>query len=197
MGQKIIKLIKHGIAFFAAHTTLDVVEGGLNDFLFEILALSNKEALMPIPHINRCASIADKSNIVLSIGRVGDLIAPMKTRDLIAVIKKRLNLEAVNYAGDIEKSINRIGICTGSAGIDYIVTAVQKGCDALICGDLKHHNAVTAEEMGLVVIDGTHYATEISATDILYAKIKEAAEIENMDLEIFKSNRQKPSLRQG
>jgi dinuclear metal center YbgI/SA1388 family protein len=46
-GRIIEKLIKHDIAVYAAHTNLDVAEGGVNDLLADALQLSNREVLVP------------------------------------------------------------------------------------------------------------------------------------------------------
>ncbi|MGG5255022.1 Nif3-like dinuclear metal center hexameric protein [Neobacillus sp. SM06] len=46
-GRIIEKLIKHDIAVYAAHTNLDVAEGGVNDLLAEALGIQNAEVLVP------------------------------------------------------------------------------------------------------------------------------------------------------
>lgn len=46
-GRIIEKLIKHDIAVYAAHTNLDVAEGGVNDLLADALQLTNTEVLVP------------------------------------------------------------------------------------------------------------------------------------------------------
>ncbi|MCL2873954.1 MAG: Nif3-like dinuclear metal center hexameric protein [Defluviitaleaceae bacterium] len=198
LGQKIIKLIKNEISLFVAHTNLDAAPGGVNDALFEILGLSNQEPLMILPHAGRCEHIASDSKISPSMGRIGELLAPMKTSELAAIVKKRLNLNTVNYVGDANKIISKVGICTGSgSSIDFIESAIEKGCDVLISGDVTHHNAQTALELGIVLIDGTHYATEAIITDVIADKIKEAAIFENIYIDIVKSTKQKSPLQQA
>lgn len=39
MGKKIIKLMKHNINVYASHTNLDTADGGLNDYLAELIGL--------------------------------------------------------------------------------------------------------------------------------------------------------------
>lgn len=46
-GRMLEKLLKHGIAVYAAHTNLDVAKGGLNDWLAEALGIENAEVLVP------------------------------------------------------------------------------------------------------------------------------------------------------
>jgi len=44
-GRKLVKLIKHDIAVYAAHTNLDVAEGGLNDWMAEALRIADVKPL--------------------------------------------------------------------------------------------------------------------------------------------------------
>ena len=46
-GRLMEKLIKHDIAVYAAHTNLDVAQGGVNDLLAEALGLEKTEVLVP------------------------------------------------------------------------------------------------------------------------------------------------------
>ncbi|RNF41034.1 Nif3-like dinuclear metal center hexameric protein [Planococcus salinus] len=46
-GRLMEMLIKHDIAVYAAHTNLDVANGGVNDLLAEALGLENTEVLVP------------------------------------------------------------------------------------------------------------------------------------------------------
>jgi dinuclear metal center YbgI/SA1388 family protein len=46
-SQIIAKCIKHDIAVYAAHTNLDLVNGGMNDWLAEEIGIQNPEILIP------------------------------------------------------------------------------------------------------------------------------------------------------
>ncbi|HHY72986.1 MAG TPA: Nif3-like dinuclear metal center hexameric protein [Bacillus bacterium] len=46
-GRIVAKCLKHDIAVYAAHTNLDVANGGVNDLLAEALGLENIELLVP------------------------------------------------------------------------------------------------------------------------------------------------------
>lgn len=46
LGRTLLKLIKHDITVYAAHTNLDIAEGGVNDLLCDKLELSNQEYLI-------------------------------------------------------------------------------------------------------------------------------------------------------
>src|SRR5665648_1004050 len=65
----------------------------------------------------------------------------------------------LNKVEDAGKEIKKIGICSGS-GASLINDALKNGCDLLITGDIKYHDAQYAKEMGLCLIDAGHYYTE-------------------------------------
>jgi dinuclear metal center YbgI/SA1388 family protein len=46
-GRMLEKCIKHDIAIYAAHTNLDIADGGVNDWLAEALELENVQVLVP------------------------------------------------------------------------------------------------------------------------------------------------------
>ena len=56
--------------------------------------------------------------------------------------------------------IRRAGVITGGAG-DEIGAAIRAGLDAFVTGEARHHNYFDAEEGGLNLLLGGHYATEV------------------------------------
>src|SRR5699024_8782751 len=46
-GKVIQKLIQHNITVYAAHTNLDIAEGGVNDLLLDALDISNRKNFIP------------------------------------------------------------------------------------------------------------------------------------------------------
>ena len=47
LGRTIKKIIQHNITVYAAHTNLDVAEGGVNDILCELLGINKQTVLVP------------------------------------------------------------------------------------------------------------------------------------------------------
>jgi len=64
----------------------------------------------------------------------------------------------------------RIGIVTGGAGGE-LVLAASEGVDAFITGEGPHWTFALAEEMGLNVFYGGHYATETFGVKALAAEL--------------------------
>lgn len=93
------------------------------------------------------------------IGRIGNLKENIKFVEFAKILKEKLGLDFIRIVGNKDKTIKRVGLCTG-AGSEFFDTAKYKGADCYITGDLKFHEAQKALDMGLCVIDATHYATE-------------------------------------
>lgn len=146
LTKRIVKAIKNDIVIFSAHTNLDIAEGGTNTTLAELLSLDDT---MPLAELDN----------ERTIGIVGRLNNKMCFAELIEYVKDKLGCEALTVCGDLTAEITKIGLCTGS-GSDYMAEAAQKGCQAYITGDMGYHDGQQAEELGLCVIDGTHYLTE-------------------------------------
>ena len=53
----------------------------------------------------------------------------------------------------------RAAICPGS-GKSMIGTAIQKGAQVMITGDIGHHDGIDAVDQGIVIIDAGHYGLE-------------------------------------
>lgn len=64
-GKVVQKLLKNDISVFAAHTNLDVAEGGVNDLLSEAIGLSNREALEILDHesLYKCVVFVPDSHV--------------------------------------------------------------------------------------------------------------------------------------
>ena len=68
-------------------------------------------------------------------------------------------MSPVRGYGKPERKIKTVGVIGGSGG-RYWMKAKIAGCDALVTGELRHHEAVEAAESGFALIDAGHYGTE-------------------------------------
>jgi putative NIF3 family GTP cyclohydrolase 1 type 2 len=69
-----------------------------------------------------------------------------------------------------ETSVKKIGIVTGGAGGDLKI-ADDEGVDTFITGEGPHWTYALAEELGLNVLYGGHYATETFGVKALAAHL--------------------------
>ena len=149
VGEKICMLIKNNISHIAIHTNLDVAFGGTSDVLADIMGLRNVEILAPIKEID---------SVKYGIGRIGDL-EETKFSEFAKKVKERLNLKTIKIVGEKNKVIKRVGLCSGS-GIEFMKDALNKGADVYITADIRFHESQKALDMGICLIDATHYASE-------------------------------------
>ena len=102
------------------------------------------------------------------IGRVGFLEENLKVTEFLQQLVRILNLEELKYTvtkNQQQIRIKKVAFCSGSGG-DYIGEAAKQGADVYITGDVKYHQAREAQQRGLLLIDGGHYATEIIVKEL-------------------------------
>ncbi|MDR1533186.1 MAG: Nif3-like dinuclear metal center hexameric protein [Clostridiales bacterium] len=177
-GARLMRLIGSRISVFCAHTNLDAAVDGTNGALFDVMGLEGKESLEEG-----------------GIGCVGMLPAPLTLRGFAELVKARLNLRRVTFAGNPDRMVRRVALCAGSgAAARYFTRAAEKKCDVYLTGDLKYHAAQEALDMGLAVVDGTHYGTEIAAVRRLCGYLRQAAEESGVEIHVSLSRREKDVL---
>jgi dinuclear metal center YbgI/SA1388 family protein len=120
------------------------------------------------------------------IGRIADLKEETELESLIAKAKEIYQLEQLKVVKSKNK-IKRVALCSGS-GADFIKDAYYQGADLYLTGDVKFHEAQTAEELGLALIDFGHYGSEKFVRELLFEKLKTAASTKlKKDLNFVKS----------
>jgi len=150
-GNVVFKAISSGIALIAAHTNLDSIRGGLNDFLAQLLNIGAPEFL------KRVDGEADAG-----LGRIGNLPKPLTLAHFVQNLKTALSAERVRVAGESDALVNRVALVGGSGG-SMIPIASQMRADVLVTGDVTHHQALEARNLGLALIDAGHFCTEKAA----------------------------------
>ena len=169
LGKKIMTLISNDIGLFCAHTNLDVAPGGVNDLLFGVLGLIDKENL----------TIAKDSNYP-TLGLVGQLSQPMALADFAKYVGNALNVKGIRYTGSSNIQISKVGLCGGGGANQQLAkSALEKKCNVYITGDIGYHFAMSSLECGLPLIDATHYATEIFIAEAIADFIKKSAAAES------------------
>jgi dinuclear metal center YbgI/SA1388 family protein len=135
--------IENDIALYAAHLPLDLhPEVGNNVQLARSLGFENSEPFLELKG--------------QPIGRRVEAALPRE--GLIAKLERSLagHVQCV-AAGPSET--RAIGIVTGGAGGEIHAVA-REGIDTFITGEAPHWAAVAAEELGVNLLIGGHYATE-------------------------------------
>ncbi|HEY8448883.1 MAG TPA: Nif3-like dinuclear metal center hexameric protein [Bacillota bacterium] len=139
-----VRLVRAGVAVYAAHTNLDRAPGGVNDVLAERLGLPDAHRLPDDP---------------AGYVRVGDVRPPVTLAQLAKRVREALSAPFVLVAGEPGRPCGRVAVCGGSGG-EWIDACARAGVDVFVTADIKHHQAQRAHWQGLAIIDAGHYATE-------------------------------------
>lgn len=82
-----------------------------------------------------------------------------------------------------KKLIRTVGIISGG-GSEDVEQAVEAGLDAYITGEFEHQDFHYAEEMGMNVVAGGHYGTEIMGVSLLMEKVEKELGIETLFIDL-------------
>jgi dinuclear metal center YbgI/SA1388 family protein len=146
--------MEHNLALYSAHLPLDLhPKIGNNVLLAAALGFEKTEPFLEM-----------KGE---PIGRKVE--ATLRRAELIAKLEESLG-GAVRCVGTGPMESKVIGIVTGGAGGE-IYAAAREGVDTYITGEAPHWAAVAAEELGMNLFLGGHYATETFGVRALAAEL--------------------------
>ena len=166
-GKKISRLVKNNLAVFAAHTNLDTAAGGVNDVLAAKIGL---------------VDVKNFGDEEFSLGRLGTLPTPMTSEEFARHVKKVLSAQNVRLVDAGNFLIERVGLC-GGAGADFIAKAKFFGAQAFVTGDVKYHEAQSAVENKIHVVDAGHFATEFPIVHVLADYLRD--ELKSFSVEVI------------
>lgn len=136
----IYSLLKNNISALCMHTNLDIAKGiGVNACLANAIGLESAEMI-------------DGQFLC-----VGKLNTPMSSSQFAKHVKSRLGCGAVKYTD--AGNICVVGVSSGAGG-DSIELYKKYGLDALVTGEVKHHQFLYAKAYGLCVVEAGHFSTE-------------------------------------
>lgn len=160
-------LIKNDISAICAHTNIDIAKGGISDMMLELLDFKGETKVLEAIH-------KDGSGY----GRIVELDFAADAPALASACKAAFQCNTVRYY-DSGRVIKTVGVCSGAGGSeDNVANAAQKGCDALITGDVKHSGFIEAMNRGITLIDAGHFHTENIICGKLSAELESALGIE-------------------
>ena len=153
------KAVRHEIAVYSAHTSLDSVWGGINTRLADKLGVRDYHILVP-----------STANPSVGLGVIGSLPEPMPYEAFLRLVRDTLGATYVRYTslpdrdGTGQRLVQRIALCGGS-GAEFIGDAIAQGADVYLTADCKYHEMQDADgRIGLVDID--HWISERHAREI-------------------------------
>jgi putative NIF3 family GTP cyclohydrolase 1 type 2 len=99
------------------------------------------------------------------MGRVCAAPSGATLGSVAGLVAGKLGVRATAW-GDAHSEVRRIGVAPGS-GRSLVADAIRCGCDTLVTGELRYHEALDAVSSGLTIIEGGHDATEWPLTRAL------------------------------
>jgi dinuclear metal center YbgI/SA1388 family protein len=154
LRQQLKLALENDIALYSAHLPLDVhPKVGNNARLVALLRLKSTQPFLE-----------EKGQLIGLKAR-----ASLPRGELAQRLRKALGgpVKAFNFG---PKRTNTLGIITGGGGSEIDRVAREK-IDTLITGEAPHWAAVAAEELGMNLLLGGHYATETFGVKALAAHL--------------------------
>ncbi len=182
LGKRLQKLLKNDIAVFAAHTNLDIAEGGVNDVLAKAIGLVD---IAPFDRSRKPSEEPDPT-----LGRIGFLPAPLSPVAFAKQIKEALPTAYVRLVEAGEHEIKKVALCSGS-GAEFIAKAAFLQADAYVTSDVKYHDAQRAVEEGIHVIDAGHFGTEFPIVHALKLNLEKELSRLGIQVEILEDTSSK------
>lgn len=188
--REILALAEKGIASYCAHTNYDFMPGGLNDYKAEILGLENTKIIDEQPE-DGASSIVNKISGAGN-GRLGELKKPESFKDFTKRVKYRLKIKGLRWMCDSRIDIHSIKIKKVASASGSANALTEKfsniGCDVIVVGEIKYHNALKIADSGKLIIEVGHGGSERPAIDGMYEKLNDFFKKHNIKMEILRSS---------
>lgn len=167
--KRISAFIKNDLGLIAYHLPLDAnIPYGNNYGIASALGLEN---IVPFGAWRG-----------MCLGVKGELQEGMAVEDLSARLSKITGGNCSTF-GFGKKLIRTVGIISGG-GSEDVEQAVEAGLDAYITGEFEHQDFHYAKEMGINVVAGGHYGTEIMGVSLLKEKVEKELGIETLFIDL-------------
>ena len=178
IGRRVCELIRNDISYYAMHTNFDVM--GMADAAADELSLKDRRVL----------DVTYEDDISKEgCGRVGELKDSMRVEALAGLVKEKFHVPNVRVFGDLDRPVRTVAVMPGSGG-GFIQDALAAGADAMITGDVGHHEGIDAVAQGLAVIDAGHYGIE----KLFISYMEEFMKRELPGVQIYKAEIREPFI---
>ncbi len=170
-GSIAYELVRRDLALYSPHTALDAADGGTNDVLADAIGMK-EETRRAIRAAKRSTTASGALLEKIGMGRIG-AVASIDRAALVARVKEKLAIDHVLVAGPTSGEVTRVAVCAGSAG-DLLDAAIALGAQAIVTGEVRHHDALGAAARGVTVICALHSNSERIALLPLAARLRAA-----------------------
>lgn len=156
--------IRHNIAIYSAHTSLDKALHGVSGRMAQQLGLQDVRILVP-----------DAGTEQVGLGVIGELPEPMQAEDWIRHIQAVFQAPYVRYVDGKSTLIRHVALC-GGAGAEFIADAIAAGADTYLSADMKYHDMQAAAGQ-IMAVDIDHWVSEHFTRDIFAELLRGKVEV--------------------
>jgi dinuclear metal center YbgI/SA1388 family protein len=149
--ERISLLAANQISLFVMHTAFDAATEGISEVYAKMAGLNMTG--------NFYFNDGPKKK---PIGRIGTPFRENLTLKSVAEnLKRHLNLDRIRILGDMNTPIKRAAVVAGKGlRVDLIPEILQQECDTFITGEITYPEMIAARELGLNIIETSHYKSE-------------------------------------
>lgn len=143
------KAIRHNIAIYSAHTSMDSYLHGVSGRMAEKLGIKNYHVLVP-----------SKANPDAGLGVIGELPNAMSNEVFVSHVAQVFATHegSLRWVKGAAKEIKTVALC-GGAGAEFVENAIAQGADAFVSADFKYHELQNAYQR-ITVVDMDHWVSE-------------------------------------
>lgn len=163
-GRVLSALLKQNMSLIAAHTNMDKTAYSGSARLAEKLKLG------PISRAGEYLFMID-------------LDKPVSAGELERYLEKKLGRKVIRF-GDQGGKITRLAVA-GGAYDEGFYEACTLGAQALLTGEVRHHNAIAAAQSGIVLFEGGHFETEVPMIEPLRDGLQKALDSLEYHVRVF------------
>lgn len=149
----VAEAIRHDIAIYSSHTSMDKALRGVSGRMAEQLGLQEIRILVPSPDDAR-----------VGLGVIGNLPKPIHWLGWLKHVQQVFGADYVRYTEPVKSTISRVALC-GGAGAEFIPDAIAAGADTYLSADMKYHDMQAAAGQ-IMAVDIDHWVSEHFTRDI-------------------------------
>jgi hypothetical protein len=95
----------------------------------------------------------------IGLGRIGFLEKPAQLSVILKKIRQVTGAKVAGIVGNKKRIVKKAAVCAGSCG-KLIMNVIAEKCDLYLTGEIKHHQAIAAQEAGVTVVCLSHTVSE-------------------------------------
>ncbi len=160
----VAQAIRHDIAIYSSHTSMDKALRGVSGRMAEQLGLQDIRILVPSPE--------DK---LVGLGVIGTLPKPVLWSAWLKQVQQVFGAGYVRYTEPVKPTISRVALC-GGAGAEFIPDAIAAGADTYLSADMKYHDMQAAAGQ-IMAVDIDHWTSEHFTRDIFAELLRGKVEV--------------------